>query len=154
MIDLEEALAILHTQSVGATSVVKKELARLRQWVADLQSGLYVNCVYCGHRYGPSPGTPVAMADVLKDHIAQCAEHPLSTMVRRCEYLEGIVKHTKRKAKVDVLTVHEHADSDFSRASGEMPCEACRRPLRRHLQPLPRTCPTVVEDCLGKRWKL
>jgi hypothetical protein len=69
-----------------------------------------VNCVYCGHRYGPAvcpkcdgsgieeyradhttdkvcivcngtgAGVPVAMADVLKEHIAQCPKHPLSEM--------------------------------------------------------------------------
>ena len=34
-------------------------LARyFEQWVADLQSGLYINCVYCGHRYGPRETTP------------------------------------------------------------------------------------------------
>ena len=53
---------------------------RLRQWVNDLQSGMYVNCVYCGHRYGPSENTPVSMADVLKEHIEHCPEHPMSKL--------------------------------------------------------------------------
>ena len=56
------------------------EVARLRQWVADLQSGMWINCVYCGHRYGPNPGTPVSMADVLKAHIEVCPEHPASKL--------------------------------------------------------------------------
>ena len=56
------------------------EVERLRQWVADLQSGLYVNCVYCGHRYGPGETTPVSMADALKAHIERCREHPLSKL--------------------------------------------------------------------------
>jgi hypothetical protein len=60
--------------------VKNAEVARLRQWIADLQSGMYVNCVYCGHRYGPDPGTPVAMADVLKAHIEVCPEHPASQL--------------------------------------------------------------------------
>lgn len=51
---------------------------RLKQWISDLQSGMYVNCVYCGHRYGPAKDTPVAMADILKKHIEECPEHPLS----------------------------------------------------------------------------
>jgi DNA-directed RNA polymerase subunit RPC12/RpoP len=50
---------------------------RLKQWVQDLQSGMYVNCVYCGHRYGPKDKTPVSMADLLKQHIEVCPEHPL-----------------------------------------------------------------------------
>lgn len=52
--------------------------AQLEQWVADCQSGMYINCVYCGHRYGPREDTPVAMADVLREHIEQCPQHPLS----------------------------------------------------------------------------
>ncbi len=57
-----------------------KEIARLNQWIADLQSGMYINCVYCGHRYGPDPGTPVAMADVLKAHVEVCPKHPMSAL--------------------------------------------------------------------------
>jgi hypothetical protein len=54
------------------------EVETLRQWVNDLHSGMYINCVYCGHRYGPDPGTTVAMAEVLKQHIEQCPDHPMS----------------------------------------------------------------------------
>lgn len=56
------------------------EVARLKQWVNDLQSGMYVNCVYCGHRYGPEGEVPVNMAEVLKQHIEQCPEHPMSKL--------------------------------------------------------------------------
>jgi hypothetical protein len=66
------------TDSAEFLRQVKAEVKRLKKWVSDLQSGMYVNCVYCGYRYGPDPGTPVAMADVLKAHIAKCPEHPLS----------------------------------------------------------------------------
>lgn len=54
---------------------------RLEQHVNDLQSGMYVNCVYCGHQYGPGEVTPVTMADALKAHIAQCPEHPMAKLV-------------------------------------------------------------------------
>jgi hypothetical protein len=57
-----------------------RERDEVRRWVSDLQSGMYVNCVYCGHRYGPDPGTPVAMADVLKAHIQACPRHPMAKM--------------------------------------------------------------------------
>lgn len=50
----------------------------MQRWVNDLQSGMYINCVYCGHRYGPNSEVPAAMADVLKEHIEQCPRHPLS----------------------------------------------------------------------------
>lgn len=63
--------------------VVSDELARLEQWVDDLQSGMWVNCVYCGHRYGPDPGTPTSMADVLKAHVETCPLHPMAAAKRR-----------------------------------------------------------------------
>ena len=56
------------------------EIERLRQWVNDLQSGMYINCVYCGHRYGPRDEVPATMTDVLKEHIEQCPEHPCSEL--------------------------------------------------------------------------
>lgn len=49
---------------------------KMEMWVADLQSGKYINCVYCGHRY--APGTPGIMSQVLYEHIKQCPKHPLS----------------------------------------------------------------------------
>jgi hypothetical protein len=52
--------------------------ARLEQWIDDAQAGMYINCVYCGHRYGPEDEVPVTMADALYEHITQCPEHPLS----------------------------------------------------------------------------
>lgn len=58
----------------------EKAVARLQGWVADLQSGMHINCVYCGHRYGPKESTPVSMADILKAHIEVCPEHPMSKL--------------------------------------------------------------------------
>jgi hypothetical protein len=66
-------------------------LAAARQWVDDLQSGMFVNCVYCGHRYGPGETTPVSMADALKAHVEQCPEHPMSALRQRAEGLERVV---------------------------------------------------------------
>ena len=62
---------------------VDVELARYKQWVSDLQSKMYVNCIYCGHRYGPDPDTPVAIAEVLKQHIEECPSHPMSLLKAR-----------------------------------------------------------------------
>lgn len=56
-------------------------IRRQQRWIADLHTGTSINCVYCGHNYGPSATTPVAMADVLKAHIAQCPEHPMSGLI-------------------------------------------------------------------------
>lgn len=57
------------------------EIDRLQAHVNDLQSGMYINCVYCGHRYGPNDGnTPTSMADVLKAHVEVCPKHPMSAL--------------------------------------------------------------------------
>jgi hypothetical protein len=61
---------------------------RLRAWISDLQSGMYVNCIYCGYRYGPNSEVPASMADVLKQHIEQCPEHPMSALKARVEELD------------------------------------------------------------------
>ena len=73
---LQERVPQLHLECAG----YREEIERLRNWIADLQSGMFINCVYCGYRYGPDPGTPVAMAEVLKQHIEQCPDHPMSKL--------------------------------------------------------------------------
>ena len=65
------------------------EIERLQAWVSDLQSGMYINCVYCGHRYGPGETTPVSMADALKAHIETCPKHPMSALRRVLKAIEG-----------------------------------------------------------------
>src|SRR3990167_8842067 len=67
---------------------LRAEVMHLRAWVADLQSGMWVNCIYCGHRYGPGETTPVSMADALKAHIEQCPKHPMSAL--RAELAEAV----------------------------------------------------------------
>lgn len=57
---------------------MNREIDRLTQWVNDLQAGMWVNCVYCGHRYGPQDKVLATMQDALYDHIAICPKHPLS----------------------------------------------------------------------------
>lgn len=76
------------------------ENERLRAWIDDLQSGMYVNCVYCGHRYGPGETTPVSMADSLKAHIEQCPKHPMSTLKAENERLKAELAIYKKARKV------------------------------------------------------
>jgi hypothetical protein len=64
-------------------------LREMKRWVDDLQSGMYVNCVYCGHRYGPGETTPVSMADALKEHVERCPKHPMSLLRRSVESALG-----------------------------------------------------------------
>src|SRR4030042_5857921 len=59
---------------------LKEEIVNLNKWIADLQSGMYINCVYCGHRYGPEDEVPASMADILKEHIERCPKHPMSKL--------------------------------------------------------------------------
>ena len=117
------------------------EVERLQRWVNDLQAGMYINCVYCGHRYGPDPGTPVAMADVLKKHIEQCPQHPMSALKKQLDDLTkpgpcGIVGHapywegpTKHEPHCKALWepeptdgIYEGCNCDFENAE----CRKCR----------------------------
>lgn len=81
-----------------------EELIRLRQWVRDLQSGMFVNCVYCGHRYGPAADTAVSMADVLKTHVEQCPEHPMAKLK---------LEHEQLKREHDALVAAREAARGF-----------------------------------------
>ena len=82
---------------------LRAENDRLRQWVNDLQSGMYVNCVYCGHRYGPADEVPASMADILKQHIEQCPEHPMTKMKQENEQLRNrLAKYTENAAKEEI----------------------------------------------------
>ena len=65
----------------------------LERWVHDLQSGMFINCVYCGHRYGPDDKVAPTMQQALYDHIAECPKHPLSAMKRRAERAEARLAH-------------------------------------------------------------
>lgn len=81
-------------------SVAYQRVVELRQWVADLQSEMYINCVYCGHRYGPAEDTPVAMAEVLRQHIEQCPQHPASKMRERAERAEALLEIERAAARI------------------------------------------------------
>lgn len=63
-------------------------ISTLERWINDLHSGMYINCVYCGHCYGPNTEVPASMAEVLKEHISKCPAHPLSTATKRISILE------------------------------------------------------------------
>jgi hypothetical protein len=69
------------------------ELNRYRVWVDDLQAETFVNCVYCGHRYGPGETTPVTMADALKAHVAECPKHPMSALLASVKELTQHIVH-------------------------------------------------------------
>ena len=87
-----------------------EEIKRLNVWVSDLQSGMYVNCVYCGHRYGPGETTPVSMADALKAHVEGCPKHPMSALKaelgRRAERIAELETLIVGVRELDALMRH------------------------------------------------
>lgn len=78
-----------------------QEHKRLCAWVDDLQSGMYVNCVYCGHQYGPGETTPVSMAEALKTHVETCPEHPMSRLKSENRQLRD-----ERSVLIDAVAFH------------------------------------------------
>lgn len=93
---------------------LQAQLNRYKDWVNDLQSGMYVNCVYCGHRYGPEDKVSVSMADALKEHIENCPEHPMSALKaqlakekRRAEKAVKVLERIKRDInEQDKIYIH------------------------------------------------
>lgn len=82
---------VAHDAAIACHKSLATEIARLKKWVADLQDKTYVTCVYCGHRYGPNDGTtPTSHAEMLKSHIAQCPEHPMSEARQEISDLEEV----------------------------------------------------------------
>lgn len=80
---------------------MRAEVKRLRQWVSDLQSGMYLNCVYCGHRYGPG-----ISVEVLHDHIQQCPQHPLT----RARRLLVDVREEMERLEQEIVALKEERD--------------------------------------------
>lgn len=80
-----------------------QEIKKLRQWIDDLQSGMYINCVYCGHQYGPKDEVPASMSEVLKEHVESCPEHPMSKLKQ---------ENAKLREKLDTLQSDFHAISE------------------------------------------
>ena len=78
----------------------RADTAALKRWVADLHSGMYVNCVYCGHRYGPGETTPVSMAAALKAHVEKCPRHPMSQMRDALNGMIGLVQLLSRNEDI------------------------------------------------------
>jgi len=86
------------------------EIERLRAWVSDCQSGMYINCVYCGHRYGPREDTPVAMADVLREHCEQCPDHPLSAAKAEIEKLHMEIGELQQRLRGHIAETRQLAE--------------------------------------------
>ena len=80
--------AQIYREAIKRIKELEEENALLIKWKNDLMSGMYVNCVYCGHRYGPVKNTPTSIADILKEHIENCSKHPMSKLKAVVDRLE------------------------------------------------------------------
>jgi hypothetical protein len=99
MLHEEAALVALEEERIPLPGEVLQKLSeveRLEKWVDDLQRGMYINCVYCGFRYGPNDVTPATMADALKEHIEMCPKHPLSALKWEAAELRIALEAAKR----------------------------------------------------------
>lgn len=48
--ELDRDADLVLSEAKNTLIAARDEVSRLTKWVSDLQSGMYVNCVYCGHR--------------------------------------------------------------------------------------------------------
>lgn len=76
----------------AVTVAARDRIMRLSRWVNQLQSGMTINCVYCGHCYGPADTTPVTRAEILTAHLEVCLQHPMNALKRENEQLRAKVK--------------------------------------------------------------
>ena len=106
---------IRSTRDADEIATLRAENERLEQWVSDCQAGMYINCVYCGHRYGPDSEVPAAMADVLKEHIEQCPKHPMSAL--RADYERLREAHEYIIDWCEAYPVSVFPEPDFKKAA-------------------------------------
>ena len=85
------------------TTPAEAEVARLEAWVDDLQAGMYINCVYCGHRYGPNNEVEPTMQQVLYDHIKVCPKHPLSEALTEVARLTEANRGLREQAPREIV---------------------------------------------------
>jgi len=111
-----------------AVQDLQDEVSTLMQWVGDLQTGLYVNCIYCGHRYPPE--TPDVRDQALYNHIKECQHHPLSKALAQIEEL--------RNGLIEVylfLTENQWREIDPDPYPSYLFCDYCHsREMRGHAQ--------------------
>jgi len=78
----------LLNDSCRAINFLQEQARVLQQYIDDLQSEVYINCAYCGHRYGPKSSTPYTMSSLLSEHIEKCEKHPLFIANKKIKQLE------------------------------------------------------------------
>lgn len=66
---------------------LKKDNERLQKWVKKYQPHFFAKCSLCGHPYWPVNDVPDNPTELLKDHIENCPEHPMSALKRKNEQI-------------------------------------------------------------------
>ncbi|MDL2257566.1 hypothetical protein LJC42_00205 [Eubacteriales bacterium OttesenSCG-928-K08] len=122
---------------LGKIEHLQKEIDRYARWVNDLQSGMYVNCVYCGHRYGPADEAPTSMSAALTEHIENCPEHPMSKLRTEnallraeCEAAQEAADDAMRERNAAVEDLRytklcRHCKHGKNRGPRVPPCDKC-----------------------------
>jgi len=113
---------------------LQEQNEKLEAWIDDLQSGMYINCVYCGHRYGPNtPRVETTMRKALEEHIASCPKHPLSKAKSELEQARRELADLRGRMEESCVSVAgvymDRSIADFRRACSVLIAEEQMKPL-------------------------
>jgi len=111
---------------------LRQEVNDLKRWVADLQDGYYINCVYCGHRFGPAASTPSSQADLLTEHVETCPKHPLHGATRENTRLKSVDLYFVRNRRTKLYSLC------FTLAEAERLAKAAKEPYVRCAHEFPK----------------
>lgn len=102
-----EVRSMLPAVRAMAEQSVDAEVEHLQQWVADLQSNMFINCVYCGYRAGEQE---TVSAEDLKRHVEVCPKHPMSALKAENELLRSLVKAPVDAGWEKWIALHRYGD--------------------------------------------
>ena len=101
---------------------LEAELERYKKWVADLQSGMYLNCVYCGYSFGKEDvlhkaeeDGSINMAQILAAHVSHCPRHPMWQLRNDYDHYRNM-EHVR---KLEWRDVYEDEACDTCHGSGK-----------------------------------
>lgn len=69
---------------------LKSEILRYDAWIEDILSEKYVNCAYCGHRYGKENDS--ANMEAVRKHVENCSKHPMAKEKERADKAEALAR--------------------------------------------------------------
>ena len=76
-----------------------EEIKTLKGWINGLPQ-LYVNCVYCGHRFKPNPEVFPSQTDVVREHMEKCSKHPLFQANQKIKELKKVIEELEKRLVV------------------------------------------------------